>query len=386
MKIGILTYHHVINDGAVLQALGHVYTLKELFPKAEIEVINYRYKSIEKIEKRDSFKTILKLKKEGFSKIKKYYSFRRFVSDLLPLSKGSLVSDKINEAISFINEQKYDYVIVGSDEVWKILNKKYSRRFPNIYWLPKELKVKRIASAVSANGSMPTLLNDINIRKEIKTIVSGFHVIATRDQYTYNLIKSIDKTLNVYQVPDPTFGVEFKAQGVKEKLEKAGVDFTRKRFVLNLSSNNIEFSKTSNQIFNYAKKNNIQLIGIGQYNKYCEVNILNILNSLEWATCYQYFDFCVTDRFHSTIFSIKNNIPFLAIESTKKYPTEHKGKIVDLLSKMDNLEYHCFYTDNLNLEKKIVELMNSFKRDDFKEKIKEMKSQFRNHLISAIKD
>ena len=72
MKIGILTYHHVINDGAVLQTLGHVKTLKELFPNAVIEVIDYRHKTIEKIEKIEAFKSLLKLKKGAFSKIKKY--------------------------------------------------------------------------------------------------------------------------------------------------------------------------------------------------------------------------------------------------------------------------------------------------------------------------
>ena len=50
MKIGILTYHHVINDGAVLQTLGHVYTLKELFPEATIEVIDYRHKTFDWVE------------------------------------------------------------------------------------------------------------------------------------------------------------------------------------------------------------------------------------------------------------------------------------------------------------------------------------------------
>ncbi|MDD2985957.1 polysaccharide pyruvyl transferase family protein [Flavobacterium sp.] len=384
MKIGILTYHHVINDGAVLQTLGHVYTLNELFPNAIVEVIDYRHKSIEKIEKREAFKSLLKLKKDGFSKIKKYYSFKKFVSELLPLSKDYLTSDNLKEATDFINKQNYDFVIVGSDEVWKILDRKFARHFPNIYWLPKEIKAKRIASAASANGSKPSLLEDSKTREEIKDIVSGFHKIATRDQYTYNLIKGIDENIDVYQVPDPTFGVEWEAKGVKEKLVKVGVDFKRKRFAMNLSSNSLEFDKASEQIFNYAQKNNIQLVGIGQYNKYCEINFSDVLNSLEWATCYQYFDFCVTDRFHSTIFSVKNNIPFLVIESTKKYPTAHKGKIFDLLTKMDIIEHHQFYAKEVDFENKIIKLLSDFEASALKEKVNEMKSQFRNHLMKAI--
>lgn len=70
MKIGILTYHHVINDGAVLQTLGHVYTLRELFPEATIEVIDYRHATIERIERREAFKALIKLKKGPFPKSK----------------------------------------------------------------------------------------------------------------------------------------------------------------------------------------------------------------------------------------------------------------------------------------------------------------------------
>jgi polysaccharide pyruvyl transferase WcaK-like protein len=384
MKIGILTYHHVINDGAVLQTLGHVKTLKELFPNAVIEVIDYRHKTIEKIEKIEAFKSLLKLKKGAFSKIKKYYSFKKFVNELLPLTKEQLISDNVEEAVKFINSQNYDYVIVGSDEVWKILDRKYARHFPNIYWLPEGIKAKRIASAASANGSNPKLLQKSEIKSQAKKIVNNFHAIAVRDQYTFNFIQSLEVNASLYQVPDPTFGVDWYANGVREKLEKVGVDFTRKRFALNLSSNNSEFSKASEQIYRYAKQHNIQLVGIGQYNKYCEINFSDLLNSLEWATCYQYFDFCVTDRFHSTIFSIKNKVPFLVIESEKKYPTEHKGKIVDLLSKMDKLKYHQFYNDSIDFKLLIANLMESYKVDDFDTVISNLKSQFRSHLLNAI--
>jgi len=385
MKIGILTYHHVINDGAVLQTLGHVNTLKELFPNAVIEVIDYRHKTIEKIEKREAFKSLLKLKKGAFSKIKKYYSFKKFVNELLPLTEEKLISDNVEEAVKFINNQNYDYVIVGSDEVWKILNRKYARQFPNIYWLPSGIKAKRIASAASANGSNPKLLQNTEIKNQAKKIVNNFHAIAVRDQYTFNFIKSLEIDAPLYQVPDPTFGVDWHASGVKEKLEKVGVDFTRKRFALNLSSNNSDFSKASEQIYHFAKQNNIQLVGIGQFNKFCDLNFSDVLNSLEWATCYQYFDFCVTDRFHSTIFSLKNKVPFLVIESEKKYPTEHKGKIVDLLSKMDKLQYHQFYNDSTDFKELIANLIESYKADDFDTVILNLKSQFRTHLLNVIK-
>jgi len=384
MKIGILTYHHVINDGAVLQTLGHVYTLKELFPEANIEVIDYRHKTFDWVEQRDLLLKIAKFDKNVISQIKKYLSFKKFILKYLPLSKEKLVSDDINAAVTFINKQNYDYIIVGSDEVWKVLNKKYSRKFPTIYWLPSQIKAIKIGSAVSANASNEKLLNEENVRLYIKECVVHYKAIAARDMFTYNLINSIDSSLNLYSIPDPTFGVEFKVEGVQQKLIKCGVDFNRKRFLLNLTSNHKDFAKVSAQFRQYADENNIQLVGIGQYNKYCDINLVHELNPLEWADCYRFFDFCLTDRFHSTIFSIKNKIPFMAVEYPSKYKGVNRGKIVDLLTKLDKMENHFFYDDNIDFKVQLGKIINNFDVVSYENIIKNLKEEFRNHLIKNI--
>ncbi len=380
MKIGILTYHHVINDGAVLQTLGHVKTLQELFPESTIEVIDYRYKTVEIIELRTIIKNFVKLRKEAFSKLSKYFNFKKFVAQNLPLSKERLVSDDLDQAIAFINSQHYDYVIVGSDEVWKILNKKFSRKFPNIYWLPSQLNAVRIGSAVSANSSNETLMQSESVLEQVNEITKGFKAIAARDVFTRNYIKSLQNDVLVYDIPDPTFGTEFKAPNVKEKLVKQGVDFSKKRFLVNMTSNHPEFYKVSKSILQYAQQNNIQLVGIGQYNTLCDVNLSDGLNPIEWATCYNYFDFCITDRFHSTIFSIKAAIPFFVVEYKSKYKGDHKGKIVDLLTKIDKMNHHVFCDDSIDYVAQVQKISTTFNKEDFEVIVSRLKDQFRNHL------
>ena len=386
MKIGILTYHHVINDGAVLQTLGHVYTLQDMYPNAIVEVIDYRHKTTEFIERRDVFKNIFKLRKGTFAKIKKYFKFKKFVKHNLPLSKETITTDDLAEAVNFINRQNYDFVIVGSDEVWKLMNKKFSRQFPNIYWLPESIKAKRIASAASANTSYDNLIKDESIRGQISGIIRGFKAIGVRDQFTFDFINSIDQNVNLYQVPDPTFGTDFKVDGVKDKLIKAGVDFSRKRIALNLSTNIKEFEKVSKQFYEFSKRNNIQLLGIGQYNKYCSVNLSDNLNSLEWSDCYQYIDFCITDRFHSTIFSLKNKIPFLVIETHEKYPTAYKGKVYDLLNKINKNDHFLFYDENIDYIEVYKKLAFEFDKETISVLLKKLKDDFRKHLKNAIEN
>ncbi|MCK7484492.1 MAG: hypothetical protein MZU97_02285 [Bacillus subtilis] len=42
-------------------------------------------------------------------------------------------------ALEFINQQNYDAVIVGSDEVWKVLS---HFPIPNLFWLNSSVKAK----------------------------------------------------------------------------------------------------------------------------------------------------------------------------------------------------------------------------------------------------
>ncbi len=386
MKIGILTYHHVINDGAVLQTMGHLKTLKELFPNDQIEVIDYRYKTVEYRELVDIFKVILKLKKGTITKLKKFLRFKKFVNENLSLSSNRLISDNIDEAVDFINKNNYDFVIVGSDEVWKILDKKFSRKFPNVYWLPNSINAVKIASAVSANTSKESLLLDSSNRLAMEKVLKGFKVIAARDQFTFDLVSSFNiENQNIYQVPDPTFGTTIETD-VKEKLIANGLDFSRKRLALSISPYTPEFTAVSKKIREYADLNDIQLVGIGQYNKFCHVDLSSKLNPIEWASSYKYIDFCITDRFHSTIFSMKGLTPFLVVELKEKYSGKFKGKVVDLLTKSDLMSYHTFYDDKIDLIAKIEEIEKNHDTKRLEQIVQNNKEKFRTHLINSIQN
>ena len=48
MKIGILTFHQSVNNGAVMQAYSLSKRIQQTYPNAEVEVIDYRMKKIRK--------------------------------------------------------------------------------------------------------------------------------------------------------------------------------------------------------------------------------------------------------------------------------------------------------------------------------------------------
>jgi polysaccharide pyruvyl transferase WcaK-like protein len=385
MKIGILTYHHVNNDGAILQTLGHLYTLKDLFPEAQIEVIDYRSLNMEISEWILALKSFLPWKGGGFSKTRKLLYLKSFVSKQVTLSSSSVTTNDWTKASAFIEKQNYDAIIVGSDEVWKVLNKKYSRKFPNIYWLPLPLKAAKIGSAASANKSDESLIKQDIIQQQMRTFLNDFKRIAVRDQFTFDLVcKNVNDISKVYQVPDPTFGIDFNTE-VRQKLIKLGVDFNKKVVALSFSSNPIYFSKIAETLRIYADQNNIQLVAIGQQNKFAHLDITGHLNPLEWASCYKHFNFCITDRFHSAIFSIKNIIPFLAIELSSKYDGSYKGKVVDLLTKCSMMNAHRFVSkEGIDIINLMNELEKSHNPDAMKNVVNEFKVSFRSHLKESI--
>lgn len=55
MKIGILTYHRMVNDGSVMQAYCLFQLLRRFIPEAFIEIIDYRPKSVDRREWRKSY-------------------------------------------------------------------------------------------------------------------------------------------------------------------------------------------------------------------------------------------------------------------------------------------------------------------------------------------
>lgn len=346
MKIGIVTYHHVINDGAVLQAYAQQQALQLLFPEARVEIIDFRYKCIEKRERFDVLKDILKLRKSAYSKFRKYRTTRKFINSQLVLSSPRLVSDDLNEITEYINKN-YTAVVVGSDEVWKIDYKRFSRPFPNIYWLPKPISVIRIAAAATANKLNIEGLKEPH-KKAMREFLNDFRLIGVRDQFTLDLVKAYASNPDVFWMPDPTFSLRFETaifDKVRQKLIDAGVDLSRPIIGLSLSSNISSLKALSGELFRKFDELNCQVVSIGQYNEYCHVNLTASLDPLEWAHVYRFFQFCITDRFHSTIFSIRNHIGFAAVDASGKYKSNVKGKIYDLLSRIDMLDNHVNLKD-----------------------------------------
>ena len=369
MKIGILTFHRAYNYGAFLQS----YALSTQLTKHgnDVEVIDFTPKSLmdsykpirllesATIETNNPFRYRLKniiykllnlgyiREKNSFDKIRNQYIWSDM--DKLNLSSSCTISDDIGE---FMNEvdNKYDLIIVGSEAIWN----EYQSSCPFLYYLENVRCKYKASYAASAYGMSFEKLDKDHIAR-IKKALDEFNLISCRDDYTQNYISKIMHK-GVNHTCDPTLFLTDEifdnyAASAKTKLEKVGVDLSRKLVFL-MGDNNI-----GNKLISVIGNEYI-VVGMYNYNKYADVNVPN-LSPFEWAAAFRFFDFTVTSYFHCSIFSLINHVPVIAVDKKTSFSIEHKSKIKDLFERLDEMD--SYYTSDVtvsDLHNAVVKVQN----------------------------
>ena len=335
MKIRIITYHSVINRGALLQALGLQINFKSLFPHADVKVVDSLPHRLTLYE----FLRAIPKKGSGFDKWHRFILIKNDVKNIFDLEKIS--PRKLADSL-----KQDDMLVIGSDCIWRIDNKIHLPVFPNQYWLPYKTAAKKISFSTSAVGSNLEL---VNIKKDkIKTLINDFDLVSVRDNFTKEIIGREDALIT----PDPSFFVPLRNNLSYPELVQTFINENKKLYGLQIYNNHYP-----EHIKAYIKFNsNNKVIGLTN-NFVTDLNIDHLINTLQWAQIYRELCFHVTDSFHGTIFSIRNKIPFLSLE-TGNIPPEHSKKY-SLLSFMGLEDLYV----NLNEYKSDVKILSKRQED-----------------------
>ena len=105
------------------------------------------------------------------------------------------------------------------------------------------------------------------------------------------------------------------------------------------------------------------------------------MSAFEWAGIYKYFSCVITDRFHGTIFSLKNGTPVVSICWNKNKRTEGGWSKLNDLLKNFNLEKSNYVdatrdVNICNVVNKIDNAMEGFNKVEVEKRIKHLNSQF----------
>lgn len=301
MKIGILTYFWDINPGTFLQAYSTYRAIKTSFPTDRVEIINVKLGNT-------YFKPA---KSHLFSPdkiLKAFIRFNNYKNELekLDFSQGSSVGKNTVKALEYINKQSYDVIFVGSDTVFKMHSWNIKSDSLPVYYLDG-IKAKKIIMAASCCS---TSIGDFSPRmKEIAYIcLNDFYKIGVRDKNTFDLFHELKgNSINLEIIPDPTFTFMLNTKKAYEVLVKNKFNFESKSVILNLPN---DFPALKNTIRYFKERKwNIVTFDYTRYADYCL-----FVNPDEWAGIPYFVDLVITDRFHGSIFSIRNNTPVIGID------------------------------------------------------------------------
>lgn len=349
MKIGILTFHRSVNNGAVMQCYALAKRLQQEFPDDSVEVIDYHMPKVEK-SYTPSIRCYLmgSSLKVGIKKAIKlmldpYYlkwqkerkeAFAHSVN-VLPLSERSIFSDDTKELFLYINKT-YDAVIAGSDAIWNYV----TRGFPNPYFLSSSIRCHKLSYAASCYGMSYEKIPEEQ-RAEIREILDSYDFLGIRDSESEKFVRFLGSTAPYAHTCDPTTFLDVEDLPINvnrlvEKMRMKGFDFSKPTIGVMGSS---KMCKMIRKMYGST----IQLVALYNYNKEADVNLYG-LTPFEWAYVFRYFKATVTTYFHGTHLSLRNGTPVVCVALETEYSKKHKTKVQDFLERL-GLEGWYFHSD-----------------------------------------
>ena len=296
MKLLIITFTSGNNPGTFMQGLGVQTALKKLWPDTQIDFLKFPdFKaSYGVVDSNAKIWQTFRQKAVSAYRLLKYNRLRKQMMNFTPTIDLFNYKD---EDEAFIRQ--YDLVVIGSDT---ILEKAYGKDGRiGLNWMP--FSVKKIFFAASASPAK------IEASKELGTVAANAEYIGLRDDLTVNFFVNklcIDEKRIVKQ-PDPSYFLDinqFKLPENKAKrLKKEG------KYALCNFMSNFPLRK---DLADALRKIGYTVVSTA-YNPYADIS-LDTIDAYEWAGVFKEMNVIVTERFHDSVFGLRNECPVVAID------------------------------------------------------------------------
>ena len=344
-KIALLTLYGNNNYGNKLQNYASQVILNEYFD--EVITIKNRYKSSFKKKVKNIIKIFLSIfiKKYKYnsdilnifsiSAIKRYSNFKKFDSFINKSSKFEYINCPKNDFY-----YDYDYYCVGSDQVW---NPGEFPFLPSLFLL-KDLPCSKTLISLSSSISQ-SKLSDEQINSA-KSSWLNFKAISVREKQAKKIIEKTTNRKDVEVFLDPTMLIDKKYWN--DKMEKPSnfdsIFKDNKRFILNYFLGKCSDDKRK-QIQEFAKKNHYNIINLLDPD-----DPFYISGPSEFLWLEKNAELICTDSFHSSVFAILFNKPFLVYDRDDKMNKKNNmnSRLDTLLDKfaLKNRYYHGILDEN----------------------------------------
>lgn len=326
MKIAILSMQRVVNFGSVLQA----YSLKKMLEqitKAQVRFIDIEEDYVCFSKKTNSEEIESGEKKVLSSSITA--KGKRWIIRRLSAWNKKKIRKFMEETLNLdqrYNDDHYDMVVVGSDEV-------FNHRYGVNLQLHGDVKqVDRVISYAASAGS--AMLEDISPedRNLVREAMAKFSAISVRDAATLKYAQALYDG-DVQHHLDPVLVGDL----AERKHRKVGL---KNYLVVYAYGSRIKSVEEIDAIQKYARERGLKTVAMGGSQPWCDLYVP--ASPFRMLDYFYYAHAVVTDTFHGTIFSIINQKPFAVIlRNTNK--NKLRGLLEDMalqdreVKKMDQL-------------------------------------------------
>ncbi|HAS8338590.1 polysaccharide pyruvyl transferase family protein [Vibrio vulnificus] len=300
-KVGIVTFHNAHNYGAVIQALAlrkkiESYGFEVDFIQSPDSYIQNKYRKFPiKRESNESIVRFIKKTVHYFLDLKRnltrYNNFQDFISNEIP--------------VTLLNSEKkhYDYVVLGSDQIW---NSNITKGLDEIFFGRHTLLDAKKVIAYAA--SMGNATSKENIDDKFLNLVQNVDRLGVREDslktlMSENISESVELNL------DPTLLLdEHIWKSISPRKNNS------ERYILVYQVYN---SKITDKVVDYLKEEygyKVKVLSSAPPTVKMNENVLATASPYEYLELFANASFVVTTSFHGTVFSIINEVPFFTIK------------------------------------------------------------------------
>lgn len=377
MKIAILTLPLHVNYGGNVQNFALQHTLHKL--GHDVVTINCQEDNVSLL--RYCLSTLKRLIQQPinsrhliFTKNEKKYisqNHKKFIDDYINLT----IPVKFSSLNSFFENNHFDAVFVGSDQVWR---PKYTPCIESYFldFIKENTVIKKISYAASF-GSDKWEYNSQQ-QSNCKSLIQKFNALSVRESIGADMCAEYFG-VKAQHVLDPTMLLTkeeyidvFKNENLPNNnggLFNYTLDVGDEKSLL---IKDIALSLNMKCFTTYperTKKNTVFIRDLNSY-KYPSVQA--------WLKSFFDADFIITDSFHGTVFSIIFNKPFIALSNQDR----GAARFISLL-KMFNLESRLV-TDVQKFDKNII--ANGIDYEVVNERLEQLRSSSLSFIKDALKD
>ena len=316
MKIAILTLPLDSNYGGNLQAYALYKTLTNM--GGDVELINYRH-----IELSNFHKILSTIKQKLLFNKKIIYFFEKekdeinrnhknFINSYIVSSKAMYST---NELVDYFYKNKFNTIVVGSDQVWRF---SYPPKIENFFleFVENNENIRKIAYAASFGIDYWDYTDEVT--EKVKNLVNKFNYISVREKSGVELCKNY-LSVNAKYVVDPTLLLKREDYlNLIDIKKKTGGEAGILTYILDDSNFKSEI------ILSVEMKLNKKIFKVQPDRKMKECLFEKDLKSYiypsieDWIKSFYDASFIITDSFHGTVFAIIFNKPFISIVNRER--------------------------------------------------------------------